>query len=434
MPREACERDEFRTPCSPEGLKVVQITSDPKRDSSAFYIDCPSWTPDSKRFVFRREAPDGGLGKPGVWLCDTEDGFAIRPICEFDGIEDFGNPGSTPEASYDCILSPDGTCAYHLRRVGKTCEIRRVCLETLRQETVCSAPAPLRIRGATAMSADGERLLMGAFLGDGRTEGAPWGAYIFDVRRGTHRVIEFGNGYRNMHCQYSHNPDPAHSHDILLNASLPKLSDGSWLTPPDGSWRWKDLPPEVDRGGGAYTVVRDDGTNWRMVPVGRVPEMINGGHNTWRGMTDSVVTSAYHQTPGRWRAPLLEATPLPVASEEELWLGQRHPKAKWVDLTRRVARADSCHFGFDASGRHFVSDTDGYATAQYSFVYVGTYFEPEGEAPLVRTRYLLLPRTSWKTQPAHPHPFLSPDGRFAVIQSDFTGRPQVAVAYDFQYP
>gem|GEM_PF-6978172 len=30
---EACERDEFRTPCSPANLKIVQITADDSRDS-----------------------------------------------------------------------------------------------------------------------------------------------------------------------------------------------------------------------------------------------------------------------------------------------------------------------------------------------------------------------------------------------------------------
>ena len=130
----------------------------------------------------------------------------------------------------------------------------------------------------------------------------------------------------------------------------------------------------------------------------------------------------------------MEAAPVEVASEEELWLGERHPRACPVDITRKVARADSCHFGFDASGKHFVSDSNGYNIAEYSFVYVGAYIEPLDDAPYVKTRYLLLPRTSWKTQPAHPHPYLSPDGNYVVFQSDFTGRPQVHIAFGFEYP
>ncbi len=430
MIREACERDEFRTPCSPEELQIRQITTDETRDSQAIYLDTPSWTADSRCFAFHRESSTDGR-PAGLWLCEVEDGFAIRPICEYR----HGLDPATPSAgmSYGCVLNPDGRCAYHLARVGDCVEVRRIDLKTGREEPVCAAPVPLRSRGAFALSADGERLLMGNFLGDGETEGAPWGAYIFSVNSGDYHVVEFGNGYRNMHCQYAHNPDPAYSHDIVLNAEPAKLSDGSWLTPPDGSWRWQDLPPE-DPLGGAIHVVRDDGSNWRMLPIARDPLRVSGGHNTWRGSEYAIVLATYHHPPGRWRAPLLEATPVAAASEDELWLGERHPRGHPVDLTRKLARADACHFGFDASGKHFVSDSDGYAIAQYSFLYVGSYQEPPDEDPYVTTRYLLLPRTSWKTQPAHPHPYLSPDGKYVVFQSDFSGRPQVHVAYGFDYP
>ncbi|MBI2190891.1 MAG: PD40 domain-containing protein [Planctomycetes bacterium] len=438
MVREACERDECRTPASPEDLQVVQVTSDPQRVSHAYYLDCPSWTRDSRYFVFRREASDDGLTKPEAWICDVRDGFSIRPICKFEG--GVGSWDVPDGMSYGAVLSPGGDCAYHLLRAADRVEVRRVDLDTLRQEAIASAPVPLVCRGAFSISADGERVLMGNFLGDGKTEGAPWGAYIFDVRKGAYNIIEFGNGYRNMHCQYSHNPLPPYSHDILLNHEHVKLSDGSWLTPPDGSWRWKDLPPTIDNLGSAYSVVRDDGANWRMIPVGRAPAMTNGGHNTWRGQEYSVVTSAYNHLPGRWRAPLLEAAPMPVEQAEDPYLGQTRAGSKCVDLTRRLARADSCHFGFDESGRRFVSDSDGYAIPQYSFLFVGTYVEPVGENPFVRTRYLLLPRTSWRwkgaggDQASHPHPYLSPDGKYVVFQSDFSGRPQVHVAYGFEYP
>jgi len=180
-------------------------------------------------------------------------------------------------------------------------------------------------------------------------------------------------------------------------------------------------------------VVRDDGTNWRAVPLGRQPRVINGGHNVWSGGTYSVVTSAYDLRT-IWRAPLREAQPPPITHPDDIWAGMNRPGARVVDLTRRLPKPDSCHFAFDAAGRHFVSDTDGYNNGAYSFVFIGTYREAPGEDPFVRTRYLLMPRTSWKGQPAHPHPSLSPDGRFVVFQSDYSGRPQVNVAYGFDWP
>jgi hypothetical protein len=419
--RELAERPEFLTPASPEGLRAVQITSDTMRDSEAIYCDTPSWSPDSRFFAFYRRASDDGTQPNSLWLCDTADDFAISPVISYQA------------DTVNACLSPDGTCVYHVLKVADRLEVRRVALTGGAETVVANAPLPLGFRGCLSMSADGERLLVGAFLGDGKTEGAPWGAYIFEVKRGTHRVIEFGNGYRNMHCQYSHNPDPAFSHDILLNAHLPKFADGSWLTPPDGSWRWQNLPPPADDRGCAYTVVRDDGSNWRAVPLGRQPCVRNGGHNVWRGREYSVVSAAY-DTRTIWKSPLFEATPMPVASPDDMLAGMDLPGAKVVDLTRKLPKPDSCHFAFDQSGRHFISDTDGYAIGAYSFVFVGTYVTPANEDPFVRTQYLILPRTSWKGQPAHPHPYLSPDGRFAVIQSDYSGRPQVNVVTQISYP
>ena len=432
MPSEACERDEFRTPVSPAGLEVVQISTDDTRDSTAFYLDCQSWASDSSKFVYHRHASDDGSKKPGFWLCDTENNFASYPVYEYEnyrsGFEESGN------SEYGCVLGPTGECAYLLER-----KIDRVVLSRLeidgraRKVEICRAPAPLVSRGALSISADGERLLMGNFLGDGKTEGAPWGADIFDLKKGAHWVIEFGNGYRNMHCQYSRNPAPEYSHDILLCASQPILSDGSWLTPPDGSWRWQDMPPD-DGLGGAHHIVKDDGSDWRLLPIGRRKDMLVGGHCTWRGSEYSVCAAVYNVTPERWRSPIIEAEPTRVENPEAMWLGADLRGAEYVDLCRKLARADTCHFGFDRAGGHFVSDTDGYHTGEYSFVYAGTYVEPEGESPYLKTSYLLLPRTSWKSQSAHPHPYLSPDGKYAVFQSDFTGRPQVCVAYNFTYP
>ncbi len=430
-------RDEFRTPCSPEGLQVIEISSDSTRDSTAFYLDCSSWSNDSRLLAFRREASDDGSKPAGLWICDTENDFAVEPIVEYHEGRDAehnvrNNSAPVPGQSYDSILAPDGKAVYHLIRIADTVEVRKIDIANRKTEVIATAPAPLLSRGHHSISADGKRLCMGNFLGNGKTEGAPWGAYIFDLDSGEHQVIEFGNGFRNMHCAYSPDPSPEASHDLLVGGTSGLLSDGSWLTPPDGSWRWENMPPDEGLGS-SILVVRDDGTNWRMLPIGRKKSRFTC-HNIWRGSAGSIVAQRYDHAPGLWRSPFLEASPIPVHSEEDKWLGETHPDAHPVDITRKLARADGCHFGFDKSGKHFVSDSDGYCTPECSFLYVGTYHESSTEDPFVSTRYLALPRTSWKTQESHPHAFLSPDGRRVVFQSDFTGRPQVYVAYNFDYP
>jgi len=468
MIREARERDEFTTPASQPGLKVVQIATDDSRDSENVYMDCNSWTPDSKRFTFWRRPNADGSRKGGLWLCDTEDGFSIRPVVEYgadiSGIEEFRDARA---GFCGACLAPDGTCVYEIVRRNDVLELTRIGLDSGARTIVGTAPAPLTVRGNITISCDSRHLLLGVWLGDGKAEGAPWGSYVFDLDKGSYWVTEFGNGFRNMHPQYSKNP--AAPYDIILGGSDGKLSDGSWLTPPDGSWRWKDMPPAFPAGEGPITslhVVRDDGTDWRMVPLGDGDKLHSGGHNGFRGQGETIFCSLYDLRNGKWRAPIFEAIPtaLPGGRDNpEYWRGQLAQVARPfqavagtdecagighgsedpchaelipqpVDISRKLARADSCHLACDLSGKHFVSDTDGYNEGKYSFLWIATYMETPGEDPWLKAGYLLLTRSTYKGQPAHAHPVLSPDGRFVVFQSDFTGRPQVNVACNFAWP
>ena len=358
-----------------------------------------------------------------MWMCDTEDNFGVFPIHEYSG----------EDGAHGFALSPDGSCAFHLEALGERVVLRKVTFDG-KEEIVCEAPQPATRKGQAqihTVSADGRRVLMGTFLGDGKTEGAPHGAYVFDVVDGTWWPVEYGNGFRNHHSQYSHSLDPDSIYDILVLGNMEQLSDGSWLTPPDGSWRWQDVPPD-DGKGCFHNVLKDDGSDWRAVPVGRDESMVSGGHCTWRGREGSVIFSMYENPKGEWCAPLHEASPVRV-SADELQLGRHISDSSYVDLTRNLLRPDSCHFGFDGTGKHFASDVNGYTYAHFSFVYVGTYHSPADQEPYVTIRFLLHPCASWKSQPAHPHPCLSPDGRFVLFQSDFSGRPQINLAFNFDY-
>ncbi len=440
MIKEAQQRDEFTTPVSPPGLRVVQIATDDSRDSENVYMDCNSWTSDSKRFVFWRLPSADGSRKAGLWLCDTENDFAIEPLVEYEknaqGIEAFRNSST---GFCGAVLAPDGKYVYTLERKKDQIELSRLRLSDQTQTPVCTAPAPFTIRGCLTISCDSRRLLFGVWLGDGKTEGAPWGAYVFELSEGKWWPIEFGNGFRNMHCQYSKNP--AAPYDVSVMGSDGRLSDGSWLTPPDGSWRWQNMPPPFPPGQGSITlhhVVRDDGADWRMIPIGNGQDLISGGHNGFRGTGGTIFCGLYDLRGGRWRAPVFEALPIRLPGgrhHPDYWRGQLAPGVPQpIDLSRKLARADSCHLACDLSGRHFVSDTDGYNEGKFSFLWIATYRETPGDDPWLEPRYLLLTRSSYKKQRSHAHPVLSPDGRFVVFQSDFTGRAQVYVACGFEYP
>ncbi|MCG3147947.1 MAG: hypothetical protein PCFJNLEI_01388 [Verrucomicrobiae bacterium] len=439
MIREARERDEFITPASPPGLKVVQIATDNSRSSENVYMDCNSWTPDSQRFTFWRQPSDDGRQPGGLWLCDTTDNFSIEPIIEYEVRANLHTFPKMRDAFVNACLSPDGTAVYATVRRQDVLEVSRIDLATRQRHVVATAPVPWTIRGQFSISCDSRHLVEGVFLGDGRTEGAPWGLCVFDLQQGTHRFVELGNGFRNLHCQYSKNP--AAPTDMLVSGGPGRLSDGSWLTPPDGSWRHQDLPGRFAPGQGPLTthhVIRDDGTHWRMLPIGNGGDMLSGGHCGFRGTGDTVCAAMYDTRGGKWRAPIVELTPVswPGGRDHpEYWRGQLAAGVPApVDLSRKLARADSCHIAGDRSGKYFVSDTDGYVEGKYAFLWVATYVEAPGEPPWLQAKYLLQPRSTYKGQPAHAHPVLSADGRYVAFQSDFSGRPQVNVAYGFDYP
>ena len=449
MIREAIERDEYRTPVSPAGLRVVQVTTDTKRSSTELCQYTFRWTPNSRRFVFQRTAADDGSAPPGVWVCEVEDGFAIRPLYEFDQVLYSHTPygaDATGTISAGYTLSPDGSCLYVLRRARGLLEVCRVDLETGRRDVVMTAPAPLATSWQLDSSADGTHLCCQVFLGDGQTEGAPWGVRVFDLAHGRTWVVELDN-MSNKLVSYrkgaSYCPSAQHAgvYDLVLSwGGAPRLADGSWLTPPDGRWRGQ-LPRDHSQGWGHLLVVRDDGSDLpraadvpcRVLPLPRPPLFI-ASHAGWRGSrAESYVASMYNVTTERWRVPFVETWPTTLAAADRL-ADRNPPDGRHVDLTRFVARADACHFDFDASGRHLVSDSDGYVIDGPCMMYVGTYIEPRfgDEMPYFKLQYLLMPRASWKV--THPEPFLSPDGRYAVFASNFPGRCQMHVAYGFDYP
>ena len=191
MLREAIERDEFRTPVSPETLRVFQVTTDAKRDSHVDSQNAIRWTPDSKRFVFKREASDDGR-PAGTWLCDVDDGFSIRAICEYQWKPDGLMPKQGSGETYAWQMIPDGSGLYEIRHAADKMELCRVAMASGKAETLFSFPAPIATRWMD-VSADGERVVYGVFLGDGKTEGAPWGVRVFDVKNGKTWVVEMGN-------------------------------------------------------------------------------------------------------------------------------------------------------------------------------------------------------------------------------------------------
>ena len=396
---ESRERADLLDSKSPPGLRVVQITSDPTRSSWNVYTEAPVFTPDSRRFVFVREG--------SYWLCDIRDHFRLRQLTD--------ERGATAPA-----VTSDGKWMYYI--VQRPLELKRISLSSYTRETVLTIQdtipgtnyRPSRIYSLSSVSSDGQKLITSCFLGDGKTPNAPWGLLVFDLEKRSVSLIPLGPDFNNAHPQYSRSKDPRFSRDILV-----QHNHGSVVDPTGKTLKL------VGGAGADLHVMRDDGSNWRDIPIGRDGLEYVQGHQQWRGRMTSVL-SAMSIPKGKKR--ILEGFPIPT-NDQTAHQGAKIPGGKYVDVTRNLAQADFVHFSVDNSGMRIVSDTykDKVAT-----LVIGSL--TRGDNPQLKTQYLLNTQTSFAGQPAHCHPFFSPDGRMVFFNSDVGGRPQVYMVTGYKFP
>ena len=77
--RESSARPDFLDAHCPQGLRVVQISTNPEMAGHHIYPEAHMFTPDSTRFVFHRMGVEDS-SRGAFWLCDIEDGFSIRQL------------------------------------------------------------------------------------------------------------------------------------------------------------------------------------------------------------------------------------------------------------------------------------------------------------------------------------------------------------------
>ena len=178
------ERPDLRSERSPKGLEVFQLTTEAHIPGSHIYMEAQIFTPDSRRLVLHRSAhPHGSEPR------DPEHRYLI---C------DLANPGELTPITHELgatapSVSPDGeTLYYFVNRTevgGGRLELRRVRLDGSGRDTVLVIDGPLpgtsfrpsRPYPLSTISADGKRLAISAFLGDGTATGAPWGLLVCDL-------------------------------------------------------------------------------------------------------------------------------------------------------------------------------------------------------------------------------------------------------------
>ena len=384
---------------SPRGIEVIQLTTESDVPSSHLYMEAQIFTPDSKRFVLHRSATAHGGSqrdpKHQYLLCDIEHGCALSPLTE-----ELGVTGAS--------VSPDGKYVYYFhnetKRGGGRLSLKRVNLDGTHRETIVVIDSPLPgtkfrpsgIYPLSTISSDGRRVAICGFLGDGTTEGSPYGLMVFDVEKATVSLVIHGPTWCNMHPQYCRSTDPEAMHDVLIQENHGNVAGA------DGSIK------KLTGGEGAdIHVVRDDGTNFRNMPWGRDGNEFCQGHQCWRGKSSWAITSTgIRKPPG---AELIEGKAAPHAGH----LGIKTPGAVRNNLSRDFPKPQFYHFATDIAGTRLISD------AAKGRIYRADLGRP-GEDPLRNFQYLLNARSSGKKE-AHIHPFLSPDGSMAFFNSDESG-------------
>ncbi len=388
---------------SPRDIEVVQLTTDPEVPASHVYMEAQVFTPDSRRLVLHRSCHAHGSDKDDplhrYLLCDLEDGCTLSPLTE-----ELGATGPS--------VSPCGEYLYYFvnetQLGGGTLSLKRVDLDGGERRTICVLDAPLpgtsfrpsRIYPLSTISSDGRRIAISGFLGDGSTEGAPYGLMVFDIEAATVELVMRGPTWCNIHPQYCRSADPDASHDILVQENHDNIANAQGVT------------ERLTGGLGAdIHVIRDDGTGFRNMPWGRDGNESCQGHQCWRGHSEWAITSTGTREPAE--AQLIEGRAAPHAGH----VGIATPGGVRNDLSRDFADPHFYHFATDIAGERIVSDAG--PLDEEASIYVAELGEP-GQAPLRDFRYLVSPRSTCD-KGAHIHPFLSPDGTMAFFNSDESG-------------
>lgn len=388
---------------SPKGIEVVQLTTEQDIPSSHLYMEAQVFTMDSKRFILHRSATAHGSSqhdpKHQYLLCDLENGCDLSPLT-FER-------GATAAS-----VSPDGKYLYYFVNEthvgGGRLTLKRVNLDGTDRRSIVVVDStlpgtkfrPSNIYPLSTISSDGKRLALSAFLGDGKTEGAPFGLMVFDLEKATVSLVLHGPSWCNMHSQYCRSTDPEAAHDILIQENHGNVADAQ------GS-----IKRLVGGEGADIHVIRDDGSNFRNMPWGRDGNEFCQGHQCWRGRSTWAITSTGTRKPPE--AQLIEGRAAPHAGH----VGINTPGGVRNDLSRSFPNPHFYHFATDIAGRRLISDAG--PLNREAKIYLAELGEP-GKEPAKRFTLLLRPRSSCQKH-AHIHPFLSPDGKLGFFNSDESG-------------
>ena len=254
--------------------------------------------------------------------------------------------------------------------------LARLDMKTLELDDVCDMSGCPQTRWPVASISPDERY----FVSNLRVSTNVWGFYRVDIKRGAWEVFHEHKDICNPHPQF----EPSEGRDILV-----QLNRGCVLDEEE------NIIHLVGEEGATLYVIDRDGKNERPLPVGKPHTSDVTGHECWVGRTGKVIL-----TTGPW-------------PHDEIHLvapGDKRSRLVWKGL-------GFSHISATSDGRHFVVDD-----VRSGLVYVGN-IENGRMLPLCDTR-----ATCAAPQYTHPHPYMTPDNRCVIFNSDHSGLGQVWAA------
>lgn len=361
----------WRETVEASGARVWQLTGAPAIHAN-IYMDVPYADSASRYLIYLKSRES--YGNVEVWRADLQDGSITRACGDVMRWE--GTTISPDQRYFFCARRPD----------RETIEIRRLEIATLELHA-WHFDCPERLIGCCATCApDGRFLVMPAFLGPHH-----FGLLRFDLVAGSRQVCHEGGDDL---CNSNPLLDPATGRGLLVQHNRGAECDetGRCL---------RSTGPE---GATLYLVDMADGTT-RPLPLGLPHTGACGGHSSWAGNTGRFVTniswSDQRETASRGSIAVVDA-----ATGEVSLSGQG---------------LCAVHVNASRDGRFFVADSwaDGWTDKR---VYVGSLRTGRWEVLCEHGSSFGAP------QYTHPHPWLTPDNRWVVFNSDRTGVPHVYAA------
>jgi hypothetical protein len=347
------------------GAQVYQLTSCPAINSN-IYGEVPYMDASSRYLMFTRR--HDSVGPSSLWRADLERRLLTK-VAE------------SPSGMRGYAVSPNHANFYHISVLSETSfEIVQTNFETLEERRWHFEGGP-QPRTMGSLTPDERYFINSAYLGNKR-----FGILCFDLTQGTYETIwEQGEDLCNAHPQL----EPGRGEDILVQHNRGAILDDNGRT----------LLLVGEMGGTLFLVGRD-GSNHRTLPIGKPYTHRIQGHETWIGHTGEILF-----TVGGPREELIEQGNLLA-----LRPGDAAPR-----VVAKGAYFD--HPNASRDGRFFAVDTSPEARIIVGSIRTG------------RWRVLCESGSSLSVpQYTHPHPYLSPDNKWVILNSDRTGIPHVYAA------